>query len=535
MRRAYYQPLTPLMFLERTAAVFPDKTAAVYGDRRLAYRELRERVHRLASALRQAGVGKGDRVAWLAPNTLSMLEAHFGVPLAGGVLVPINIRLSPGEIEYILQHSEAKVLVVDGQFAHLVEPIYDRCPALQLLVTDVAVPGVTSRSLPGPTYEEFLAEAPHEPVAPQLEDEMEVISINYTSGTTGQPKGVMYHHRGAFLNALAEIIETRMDSRSVYLWTLPMFHCNGWCFPWAVTAVGATHVLLRKVDAAEIVRLIHQEGVTHLCAAPTVLLSLATYLEQSGQRLPHRVHVITAAAPPSPAIIRTMEQLGAELTHVYGLTEVYGPFTVCEWHAEWDDLPLEERARKKARQGVPYIGLGELMVVDEAMQPVPKDGTTMGEVVMRGNGVMLGYYKNPEATEQAFRGGWFHTGDLAVWHPDGYIELRDRKKDIIISGGENISTIEVERCIAEHPAVLEVAVIGVPDPKWGEVPKAFVTLKPGKTATAEEIIAFCRERIAHYKCPRYVEFVDLPKSSTGKVQKNVLREREWQGYAKRIN
>lgn len=534
MASPYRQHLTPLLFLERTAAVFPDRVAIIYRDRRYTYRGFYERVHRLAGALKEAGVGKGDRVAWLTPNTPSILEAHFGVPLAGGVLVAINTRLAPAEIEYILQHSGAKVLVVDAELAAGVAGVTGNCPDLRLVVTDVSLPG-TARAIPGPEYEEWLASVPFAVQENPVTDEMEMISINYTSGTTGRPKGVMYHHRGAYLNATMECLETGLNSRSVYLWTLPAFHCNGWCFPWASVAVGATQVCLRKVDPAEIVRLIAETGVTHLCGAPTVLLGLASHLEQAGQRLPRKVHIITAAAPPSPALLRTMESLGAEITHVYGLTEVYGPFTVCEWHPEWDCLPVAERARLKARQGVPYVGLGELAVVDEHLQPVPKDGETMGEVVMRGNGVMLGYFQNPEATAAAFRGGWFHSGDLGVWHPDGYIELRDRKKDIIISGGENISTIEVERCIAEHPAVLEVAVVGVPDARWGEVPKAFITLRPGQTATEQEIIEFCRQRIARYKVPRAVAFGDLPKTSTGKIQKFVLREREWQGYDRRIN
>lgn len=534
MTLPYRDPLTPLLFLERTAAVFPDKIAVIDRDRRYSYREFHTRVHRLAAALKQAGVGRGDRVAWLTPNNPSILEAHFGVPLAGGVLVTINTRLAPGEIEYILQHAAARVLVVDVELAAPIQGIIGNCPELRQVVTDMAVPGL-AQVLPGPTYEEFLQGAPAALQPNPVEDEMDLISINYTSGTTGRPKGVMYHHRGAFLNATMECLEVGLTKDSVYLWTLPAFHCNGWCFTWATVAVGATQVCLRKVDAGEIVRLIADAGITHLCGAPTVLLTLANHLEQGGRHLPQRVHVVTAAAPPSPAIIRTMEALGAEITHVYGLTETYGPFTICEWHREWNDLPVAERARFKARQGVPYMGLGELAVWDSNDQPVPRDGETMGEVVMRGNGIMKGYFNNPEATAEAFRGGWFHSGDLGVWHPDGYIELRDRKKDIIISGGENISTIEVEKCIADHPAVFEVAVIGVPDPRWGEVPKAFVTLRPGMTATAEEIIAFCRERIARYKVPRSIEFGPLPRTSTGKVQKFLLREKEWQGFQRRIN
>jgi fatty-acyl-CoA synthase len=530
---AYRESLTPLLFLERTTTVFPDKIAVVYKDRQYTYREFHSRVHRLAGALKQAGIRKGDRVAWLTPNTPSILEAHFGVPLAGGVLVAINTRLSSGEIEYILQHSESKILVADVELQGSVASIVQNCPDLQRVVTDTALPGV-EKVIPGPEYEEFLESAPAEVHAIPVEDEMDLISINYTSGTTGRPKGVMYHHRGAYLNAAMECLEVGLTKDSIYLWTLPAFHCNGWCFPWANVAVGATQVCLRKVDPAEASQLIVEEGVTHLCGAPTVLSSLASYLEKHGQKMPHKVHIVTAAAPPTPAIIRAMEALGAEITHVYGLTEVYGPFTVCEWRREWDQLPVGERARLKARQGVPYIGLGDAAVWDGNGRPVPRDGLTMGEVVLRGNGVMLGYFKSEEATDEAFAGGWFHSGDLGVWHPDGYIELRDRKKDIIISGGENISTIEVERCISEHPAVLEVAVVGIPHDHWGEVPKAFISLRPGFVVLEEEILNFCRERIARFKVPRQVTFGELPKTSTGKVQKYILREREWRGMDRRI-
>ncbi|RMF90654.1 MAG: long-chain-fatty-acid--CoA ligase [Nitrospinota bacterium] len=529
----YFTPLTPLVFLERSAAVFRDKTAVVYGETRYTYQEFQARVYRLAHALRRIGIQKDDRVAFLAPNIPPMLEAHFGVPFAGGVLVAINIRLSPDEIAYILNHAEAKVLFVDTAFASLIEPIREK---LEFTRTFVNIADEEESGLEGPEYEEFLQSGSPEPIAWSLQDEYDLISINYTSGTTGRPKGVMYHHRGAYLNALGEVLETGMNSDSVYLWTLPMFHCNGWCFTWGVTAIGGTHVCLRKFDPAAVFALIQQERVTHFCGAPTVLISLVNHPAAQGFRLDYPLRVVTAAAPPSPTILQKMEELGAEVTHVYGLTETYGPHTVCEWQAPWDALSPEERARKKARQGVPYIIAGtDLRVVDEQMRDVPADGTTMGEVVMRGNNVMKGYFKQPEATAEAFRGGWFHSGDLGVMHPDGYIELRDRKKDIIISGGENISTIEVEQTIARHPAVLEVAVIAIPDDKWGEVPKAFVTLKPGMTATEEEIITFCREHLAHFKCPKAVEFGELPKTSTGKIQKYLLREKEWAGYEKRIH
>ncbi len=535
--------LTPLRFLQRSADVFREQPAVIYGDRRWTYPELAARVNRLASALRAAGIDQGDRIACLLPNIPPMLEAHFGVPLAGGVLVAINTRLSSGEIAYILNHSGARLLIVDTVLAGLIEPIRDQIETVATIVRvedDVAGPAAGAgasggAALPGPDYESFLATGSPDPLDWPLTDEDATISINYTSGTTGRPKGVMYTHRGAYLNALGEVIETRLTPRSVYLWTLPMFHCNGWCFPWAVTAIGATHVCLRAVDPALIWRLIRSHGVTHLCGAPTVLIAMANHPAAQDGALPGRLTVTTAGAPPSPTIIAQMEALGAEIIHVYGLTETYGPYTVCEWQSQWDGLPPAERARLKARQGVGYLVADNVRVVDDSMRDVPADGQTMGEVVMRGNNVMKGYYNDPEATARAFAGGWFHSGDIGVMHPDGYLELRDRKKDIIISGGENISTIEVEQTIAAHPAVLEVAVVAVPDEYWGERPKAFVTLKPGASATEAEIVAHCRERLAHFKCPKAVEFTELPKTSTGKVQKFVLREREWAGHEKRIH
>jgi fatty-acyl-CoA synthase len=504
--------LTPLRFLQRSASVFREKPAVVYGDRIWTYPEIAERVNRLASALLAAGVSRGDRVAYLVPNIPAMLEGHFAVPLAGAILVAINTRLSASEVRYILEHSGAKILVVDTELAHLVEPSLAQLPDLKLVVSveDVAA-GVR---LPGPDYESFLASGNSNPLDWPLEDEDETIAIDYTSGTTGRPKGVTYTHRGAYLNSLGELLETRMSSDSVYLWTLPMFHCNGWCYPWAVTAIGATHVCLRKLEPDLVWRLVESAGVTHFCAAPTVL---------------------TAAAPPSPTIISQVEALGAEIIHVYGLTEVYGPYTVCEWQPQWNLLPAEERARVKARQGVGYLIADDVRVVDDEMRDVPADGETLGEVLMRGNNTMKGYYRDPEATARAFAGGWFHSGDLAVMHPDGYIELRDRKKDIIISGGENISTIEVEQAVSAHPAVLEAAVIGVPDPYWGEVPKAFVALTPGQVLSDVELRDFCRGRLAGFKIPKAIEFGELPKTSTGKVQKFLLREREWAGQEKRIN
>ncbi len=544
----YRSTLTPLMFLERTLHVFPEKVGVVDGDRRLSYAEFGGRVYRLASALRRHGIGANDRVAILCPNAEEVLEAHFAVPLLGAILVPINIRLSSDEIGYILDHSGATALILATELAHLVAPVRSRLPDLRLILHVDLAPrwhsvgsgGARSAETPmmelaGPGYESFLSEGSPEPLVYPVVDEEQTISINYTSGTTGRPKGVMYTHRGAYLNALGEIVESGLTSTSTYLWTLPMYHCNGWCFPWAVVGIGATNVCLPKVDPAQVFRLIESENVSHLCGAPTVLISLVSTRPRPDYTFPRQLRVVTAAAPPPPAIIQQMEEMGASITHVYGLTETYGPHTVCEWKTEWDTLTLEERARMKARQGVGYIHAPEIRVVDENMQDVPADGKTLGEVVMRGNNLMKGYYRDEATTAEVFRGGWFHSGDLGVMHPDGYIELRDRKKDIIISGGENISTIEVERTLYQHPAVLEAAIIGIPDDKWGEVPKAFVTLKPGQSATAEEIIAFCRDRIAHFKCPKAVEFGPLPKTSTGKVQKFKLREKEWAGYEKRIH
>ncbi len=532
--RVSFEDLNPITFLERSAAVYPDKPAVIYRDRTYTYAQFHQRVRRLAGALRQAGVGKGDRVAFLVPNLPPMLEGHYGPLRIGAILVALNIRLSPREIAYILNHSGAKVLVFDSELAPTVRALKDQVPGVGLFVQVVdAAP--RAEDIPGPDYEAFLASAPPGDHREALDSEVDTICINYTSGTTGMPKGVEYHARGAYLNALGEALEVGLSWRSVYLWTLPMFHCNGWCFTWGVTAVGATHVCLRRVDPVEVYRLIRERGVTHMCCAPTVLVSLYSSPAAHGQDL-RGLTITTAGAPPAPQVIRTMEGMGAYIHHVYGLTETYGPHTVCAIQPGWDDLPVEERARLKSRQGVPYIVAGtNLRVVDEDMKDVPSDGQAMGEVVMRGNNVMSGYYKDPEATARAFKGGWFHSGDLGVRHPDGYIELKDRAKDIIISGGENISSQEVEKVIMEHPAVLEVCVVGVPDQKWGEVPKAFVTRRPGVELNAEELIQFCRARIAHFKAPRYVEFGDLPKTATGKIQKYILREKEWQGYEKRIH
>ncbi|MCC7022549.1 MAG: long-chain-fatty-acid--CoA ligase [Thermomicrobiales bacterium] len=531
--QVHHSHLTPLRFLQRSASVFRQKPAVVYGDRSWTYPELEARVNRLASSLTAAGVARGDRVAFLAPNIPPLLEAHFAVPLAGAILVAINTRLSSSEVAYILRHSGAKALVVDTELAHLVESLLGDLPDLKLVVNIEDVPGGTR--LPGPDYEAFLAGGSPEPLDWPLEDEDETLAIDYTSGTTGKPKGVMYTHRGAYLNSLGELLETRMTSESVYLWTLPMFHCNGWCYPWAVTAIGGTHVCLRKLDPAAVWELIREEGVTHFCAAPTVLIALVNHPDAPTTPLDRPLIISTAAAPPSPTLIAQVEALGAEIIHVYGLTEVYGPYTVCEWQPHWNALPAEAQARIKARQGVGYLIADDARVVDAEMRDVPADGETLGEVIMRGNNTMKGYFRDPEATERAFAGGWFHSGDLAVMHPDGYIELRDRKKDIIISGGENISTIEVEQAICAHPAVLEAAVIAIPDDYWGEAPKAFVSLKPGALLDAEELRDFLRERLAGFKIPKAFAFGDLPRTSTGKVQKFVLREREWAGHEKRIH
>lgn len=529
-----YTPLTPLSFLTRSAYVYPDKTAVVYRDQRYTYAQFRQRVNRLATALQGVGVAKGDRVAFLCPNTPPMLEAHYGVPLAGGILVAINIRLSAPEVAYILNHSGAKVLCVDSEFADLLRPVRDQLTQLETIVT-VHDEDNLGTELDGPDYEAFLASGSDAFLDKPVEDENDPISINYTSGTTGNPKGVMYTHRSAYLNALGEALEVGVNHRSNYLWTLPMFHCNGWCFTWGVTAVGATHVCLRRILPEEVFRLIETERISHFNAAPTVLITLISHPQATTARFPRRVHVTTAGAPPSPTVIANMEALGAEVFHVYGLTETYGPHSICAWHEEWDALPAAERARKKARQGVPYIVAEDMRVVDDQMRDIPRDAATMGEVVMRGNNVMKGYYEQPDATAEAFRGGWFHSGDLAIVHADGYIELRDRSKDIIISGGENISTIEVENVIYQHPDVQEVAVIAIPDEKWGEVPKAFVVPKPGTTPTAEGIIAFCRDHMARFKCPKAVEFGELPKTSTGKIKKFALRDKAWQGYQSRIH
>ncbi|HLZ36721.1 MAG TPA: acyl--CoA ligase family protein [Mycobacteriales bacterium] len=532
---AAYTPLTPLAFLARAADVFPDKPAIVYADRRITYRDFAAETTRLARALQNSGVRTGDRVAYLCPNIPELLIAHFAVPLAGAVLVPINTRLSPDEVRYICDHSGATLLVIDAGMHQAVAPIVDDLATVREIVTvvDPACDIPPDPAITGPSYAELLARGSHDPLPWTVDDELNVITVNYTSGTTGLPKGVMYSHRGGYLNALGELIHSRHTPDSVYLWTLPMFHCNGWCTTWAVTAIGGTHVCLRTVDATEIWRLFDTERVTHLNGAPTILVSIINAKE--AHPLEHELVVTTAGAPPSPTVIGRMEDLGSRIVHVYGLTETYGPYTVCEWQPDWPSLEPALRARLLARQGVGMVQTDGVRVVDHRMNDVPRDGVTLGEIVMRGNNVMTGYYADEEATARAFEGGWFHSGDLGVMHPDGYVELRDRSKDIIISGGENISTVEVERTIDSHPAVLEVAVVAMPDERWGERPKAFVVLREGAQATAEEIIDHVRSQIARYKAPDAVEFVpELPKTSTGKIQKFQLREKEWAGHTSRI-
>jgi fatty-acyl-CoA synthase len=522
---ANYVALSPLTYLARTAAVFPNRTAVIHGALRRSWGETAERCRRLASALAAWGIGRGDTVAIMAPNIPELLEAHFGVPMTGGVLNALNTRLDAATIAFILKHGEAKLLIADREFSPVI------AEALALLdapppVIDIDDPLAQGGELLGEMdYEAFIGAGDPAFAGVFPADEWQAIALNYTSGTTGNPKGVVYHHRGAYLNAIGNTLAWEMPQHPVYLWTLPMFHCNGWCFPWGITALAGTHVCLRRVDARSIYAAIAESNVSHMCGAPIVLGMLVNARADEVRAFDHTVEVMTAAAPPPPSILEAIESRGFHVTHVYGLTEVYGPATVCAWHEEWDDLALGERAAMKSRQGVRYPVMEDLMVADPAtMEPVPMDGATIGEVMLRGNIVMKGYLKNPVATEAAFAGGWFHTGDLGVWHPDGYIDLKDRSKDIIISGGENISTIEVEQVLYRHPAVLEAAVVARPDEKWGETPCAFVTLRDGATATEKEIAAFCRDNLARYKVPRTVVFGTLPKTSTGKVQKYVLRE-----------
>ena len=524
---ANYAPLSPIPLLERAASVFPDRPSVVHGARRYTWSETWTRARRLGSALAQRGIGKGDTVAAMLPNIPEMFECHFGVPLTGAIFNALNTRLDAATIAFVLNHGEAKILIADREYAPIVESALERI-GRTITVIDVDDPEYDGAGalLGETTYDDFIAGGDPAYEGREPDDEWDAISLNYTSGTTGNPKGVVYSHRGAYIGAIGNPMTWSMPQHPVYLWTLPMFHCNGWTFPWALPAVAGTSVCLRNVSAGAIYEAIAEEGVTHFCGAPVVLNLIVNAPEEERRPFDRQVEIMTAAAPPPPAVLERIEAMGFRVTHVYGLTEVYGPATVCAWHPEWDALEPRERARIKSRQGVRLPVEEGLMVADpESMAPVPMDGQTMGEVFLRGNLVMKGYLKNAAATDEAFRGGWFHSGDLGVWHPDGYIELRDRSKDIIISGGENISTIEVEGVIFGHPKVLEAAVVARPDEKWGETPCAFVTLKPGETATAEEIIGHCRDNLAHFKAPRTVIFADLPKTSTGKVQKFKLRDR----------
>jgi fatty-acyl-CoA synthase len=523
---ANYQPLTPLSFLERAAAVFPEQTAIIHGKSRTSYRDFHARTKKLASALAKRGISRGDTVAVMLANTPAMLEAHYGVPMTSGVLNTLNTRLDAPILAFSLDHGEAKVVITDREFSGVMKDALARCKAKPLVVDyddpEYAGPGERLGNL---DYETLVAEGDESYQRPALGDEWDAISLNYTSGTTGDPKGVVFHHRGAALMAVGNVLTCQMKKHPVYLWSLPMFHCNGWCFPWSLSVVAGTHVCMRQVRAKTMFDLIAAHKVTHMCGAPIVMATLLNAPADEKQPLPHAVEFFTAAAPPPEAVLAAMKGAGFNVTHLYGLTETYGPAAINDWHAEWDGLDPAAQAAKKARQGVTIVPLEGIDVMDpDTLQPVPRDGETMGEVMFRGNVVMKGYLKNKSSTDKAFAGGWFHSGDLGVRHKDGYIQLKDRSKDIIISGGENISSIEVEDALYKHPAVQAAAVVAKADDKWGETPCAFVELKPGKQATAEELIAWCRENLARYKCPRHVVFAELPKTSTGKIQKFKLRD-----------
>ncbi len=524
---ANFAPLTPLSFIERAAGVYPDRLAVVHGRQRFTWKQTYQRCRRLASALAKRGVAPGDTVAVMLPNIPAMYEAHFGVPMCGAVLNTLNTRLDAEAIAFMLEHGEAKVVIADKEFSGTIERALSASKA-RLLVIDVDDPEYSGagKRLGELEYEGFLETGDPQYAWRWPEDEWDAISLNYTSGTTGDPKGVVYHHRGAYLNAICNIVTWSMPQHAVYLWTLPMFHCNGWTFPWTMAANAGTNVCLRKVEAQNVFELIKAHRVTHYCGAPIVHSVLINAPEELKRGIAHKVHAMVAAAAPPAAMIEGMERMGFDLTHVYGLTEVYGPATVCARQDDWSALDISERARLNGRQGVRYLMEEGLAVMDpQTMKPVPPDGETMGEIMFRGNITMKGYLKNPKATQAAFAGGWFHSGDLAVMQPDGYVKIKDRSKDIIISGGENISSIEVEDVLYRHPAVLGVAVVARPDEKWGETPCAFIELKPGSNVTEGDILDFCRKHLARFKVPRAVVFGELPKTSTGKIQKFALRER----------
>ena len=524
--QANYSPLTPLSFLTRTAEVFPELTAVIHGEIKRNWRETLKRCIRLASALKKKGVVQGTTVSVMAPNVPELLEAHFGVLMTGGVLNALNVRLEAETLAYILEHGESQVLITDREFSPVIKKVLQQLEDPPLII-DIDDPMAEGGELLGEMdYEAFLKTGDEDFEWNLPEDEWQAVSLNYTSGTTGKPKGVVYHSRGAHLLAIDNILAWGMPRHPVYLWTLPMFHCNGWCFPWTITLLAGTHVCLRKVNAANIYDSIVKHGVTHLCGAPIVMGMIANAEDQEKRVLSDQVQIMTAAAPPPPPVIARMEEMGFQVTHVYGLTETYGPSVVSAWQEEWNELSPTDKALKKGRQGVNYPGLEGLMVADsETLKEVPSDGQTLGEVFMKGNLVMKGYFKNPEATQEAFRGGWFHSGDLGVRHPDGYIELKDRAKDIIISGGENISSVEIENTLYRHSDILEAAVVARPDEQWGETPCAFVTLKPGSSISEGELIRFCREHLAGFKVPKTIIFQELPKTSTGKIRKNILREK----------